>query len=220
VLVDGQIDHTTGLLMLREGRPLRIYCTDCVREDLTNSNPVFDVLDHYCGVEWQPMRPDAESFFQIDGVPGLSLRAVALASKPPPYSSHRTAPRDGDNIGILAQDEASGRTLFYAPGLGKMEGRLRPIFETADCLLVDGTFWTDEEMIHAGISGKRARDMGHLPQSGPGGMIELLAAYSRPRKVLIHVNNTNPILDEESPERAQLAAAGIEVAFDGMRIVV
>ena len=220
VLVDGQIDHTTGLLMLREGPRLRIYCTDCVREDLTTGNPLFTVLDHYCGVDWQPIRADAESSFRIDGVPGLSFQAVALVSKPPPYSSHRAAPRDGDNVGIVARDEASGRTLFYAPGLGTMAPKLRSIFETADCVLVDGTFWTDDEMIRAGIAGKRARDMGHLPQSGPGGMIELLAAFTHPRKVLIHINNTNPILDEDSPERAQLGAAGIEVAFDGMRIVV
>ena len=220
VLVDGQIDHTTGLLMLREGARLQVHCTDCVREDLTSSNPVLNVLGHYCGVDWHPLRTDAERFFRIDGLPGVSFRAVALASKPPPYSSHRAAPRDGDNAGIVARDEASGRTLFYAPGLGRMEPKLRPILETADCLLVDGTFWTDDEMIRAGIAAKTARDLGHLPQSGPGGMIELLAEFTRPRKVLIHINNTNPILDEDSPERAQLAAAGIEVAFDGMRIVV
>ena len=220
MLVDGQIDHTTGLLMLREGQRLRIYCTDCVREDLTTSNPVFEILDHYCGVEWHPIGTDAQSSFRVEGLPGISFRAVALASKPPPYSAHRGSPRDGDNIGIVARDEESGRTLFYAPGLGRMEPKLRPILEAADCVLLDGTFWTDDEMIRAGISGKRARDMGHLPQSGPDGTIKLLAAFTRPRKVLIHVNNTNPILDEDSTERAELSAAGIEVAFDGMRIVV
>ncbi len=116
------------------------------------------------------------------------------------------------------RDEANGRTLFYAPGLGRIEAHVGEIFGQADCLLVDGTFWSDDEMLRLQISAKRARDMGHLALSGPGGMIEVLAGYSRPRKVLIHINNTNPILDEDSRERAQLAAAGIEVAHDGMEI--
>jgi pyrroloquinoline quinone biosynthesis protein B len=218
VLVDSQIDHTTGLFMLREGRPLRVYATDCVREDLTRGNPVFTILGHYCGIEWQPMRTEREASFSIDGVPGLEFRAVALTSKAPPYSPHRQQPRPGDNVGMVVRDQTTGRTLFYAPGLGQMEAQLGEIFAHADCLLVDGTFWTDDELLRLQISGKRARDMGHLPLSGPGGMIDVLAAYARPRKVLIHINNTNPILDEDSRERGELAAAGIEVAHDGLEI--
>ena len=220
VLVDSQIDHTTGLLMLREGKRLRVHCTDCVHEDLTTGNPLFRVLEHYCEVDWRRVDTRDERFAAIDGVPGLTFRAIALASKAPPYSPHRLAPREGDNVGVLIRDERSTRTLFYAPGLGAMQPHLAPIFETVDCLLVDGTFWTDDEMIRAGVGTKRARDMGHLPQAGPGGMIEVLARYPRPRKVLIHINNTNPILDEDSAERAQLAALGIEVAADGMRITM
>jgi pyrroloquinoline quinone biosynthesis protein B len=220
MLVDSQIDHTTGLLMLREGSRLPVHCTDCVREDLTTGNPLFKVLEHYCGVDWRRIDPQQGDLFAIEGLPGLGFRAVALASKAPPYSPHRLSPREGDNIGVLIRDDRTARMLFYAPGLGEMQPHLAPIFEAADCLLVDGTFWSDDEMIHAGVGAKRARDMGHLPQTGSGGMLELLARYPRPRKVLIHVNNTNPILDEDSAERAQLAAAGIEVASDGMRLVV
>ena len=218
ILVDSQIDHTTGLLMLREGAPLRVYATECVREDLTTGNPVFTVLGHYCGIDWKPMQPEA--VFRVDELPGLQFRAVALSSKAPPYSPHRQQPRAGDNVGIVVEDEASGRTLFYAPGLGRIEPRLGAIFARSDCLLVDGTFWTDDEMLRLNISTKRAADMGHLALSGPGGMIELLAGYPGKRKVLIHINNTNPILDEDSPERAELAAAGIEVAHDGMEILL
>lgn len=220
VLVDSQIDHTAGLLMLREGRPLLVYATESVREDLTTGNPVFTVLGHYCGIDWQRMGTDREATFRIEGVPGLDFRAVALVSKAPPYSPHREEPREGDNVGILVRDEASGRTLFYAPGLGQMEPKLGALFESADCLLVDGTFWSDDEMIRQQISAKRAREMGHLSLSEPGGMIEILSRYRRPRKVLIHINNTNPILDEDSQERARLSASGIEVAHDGMDIVV
>jgi pyrroloquinoline quinone biosynthesis protein B len=220
MLVDSQIDHTTGLLMLREGERLRVHCTDCVREDLTTGNPLFHVLEHYCGVDWRRIDTREERFVPIEGLPGLAFRAVALASKSPPYSPHRLSPREGDNIGVLMRDEASARVLFYAPGLGEIQPHLTSIFEKADCLLVDGTFWTDDEMIRAGVGTKLARDMGHLPQAGPGGMIELLTRYPRTRKVLVHINNTNPILDEDSAERAQLAALGIEVAADGMRITV
>jgi pyrroloquinoline quinone biosynthesis protein B len=220
ILIDSQVDHTTGLLMLREGEALRVHCTDCVQEDLTTGNPLFKILDHYCGVNWVPMSTASQTSFSVEGVTGLSFRAVALVSKAPPYSPHRDQPHTGDNVGIIISDEATGRSLFYAPGLGEFEPHLHGIFEQADCLLVDGTFWTDDELVRLGVSGKRARDMGHLPQSGSGGMIEVLSAYTRPRKILIHINNTNPILDEDSPERRRLVEAGIELAYDGMDIVL
>ena len=218
LLVDGQIDHTTGLLMLREGRPLQIWCTEMVREDLTTGNPLFNILGHYCGVNWHNLPTAPGNRFSIDGIERLSFTAVPLKSKAPPYSPHREDPHEGDNIGVRITDEHSGKNLFYAPGLGEIEPHLEPFLAQADALLVDGTFWTDDEMIRLGISGKRARDIGHLPQSGAGGMINVLQPLKAARKILIHINNTNPILDEDSPERAQLNRAGIEVAYDGLEI--
>jgi pyrroloquinoline quinone biosynthesis protein B len=218
LLVDGQIDHTTGLLMLREGQPLQIWCTDMVREDLTTGNPLFHILGHYCGVNWHKLPTAAGNRFSIDGIEHLSFTAVPLKSKAPPYSPHREDPHEGDNIGVRITDERGGKNLFYAPGLGEIEPHLGPFLAQADALLVDGTFWTDDEMIRLGISRKRARDIGHLPQSGAGGMISVLQPLKAARKILIHINNTNPILDEDSPERAQLAGAGIEVAYDGLEI--
>jgi pyrroloquinoline quinone biosynthesis protein B len=220
VLMDSQIDHTTGLLMLREGGPLRVYCTDPVADDLSSANPLFAILDHYCGVERRRIGVAAPDRFRVEGAEGLVFRALALASKAPPYSPHRNDPHEGDNVGVVVTDEASGRSLFYAPGLARIEPHLREAFERTDCLLLDGTFWTDDEMIRLDIGDKRAADMGHLPQSGVGGMIEILGDYPRQRKVLIHINNTNPILDEDSMERARLTAVGIEVAFDGMDITL
>jgi pyrroloquinoline quinone biosynthesis protein B len=218
LLVDGQIDHTTGLLMLREGQPLQIWCTEMVREDLTTGNPLFNILGHYCGVNWHNLPTARGNRFSIHGIERLSFTAVPLKSKAPPYSPHREDPHEGDNIGIRITDERSGKNLFYAPGLGEIEPHLEPFLSEADALLVDGTFWTDDEMIRLGISTKRARDIGHLPQSGPGGMISVLQPLEAARKILIHINNTNPILDEDSPERAQLDRAGIEVAYDGLEI--
>jgi len=218
VLMDAQIDHTTGLLMLREGKPLEIYCTGMACEDLTSGNPLFNILDHYCGVNWHELPTAAGNRFSVIGAEELSFTAVPLKSKAPPYSPHRDNPHEGDNIGMRIRDTRSGKVLFYAPGLGEIEPHLKPFLEEADCLLVDGTFWTDDEMIKLGISKKRARDIGHLPQSGPEGMIEVLKPLKAARKVLIHINNTNPILDEDSTERRELTAAGIEVAYDGMDV--
>ena len=218
VLVDGQIDHTTGLLMLREGKPLEIWCTDMVHEDLTSGNPLFKILGHYAGVNRHRLPIEADSSFIIDGIEHLRLRSVSLKSTAPPYSPHRDNPHDGDNVGLFIEDERTGRSLFYAPGLGEIEPHLKPLMDKADAVLVDGTFWTDDEMIRLGVSKKRAREIGHLPQSGPGGMIEVLEPLRARHKVLIHINNTNPILDEDSSERAQLRGAGIDVAFDGMEI--
>jgi pyrroloquinoline quinone biosynthesis protein B len=216
VLMDAQIDHTTGLLMLREGRPLEIYCTEAAHEELTTGNPLFNILEHYCGVHWHRVPTDAGNRFSVIGAEQLSFTAVPLKSKAPPYSRHRDTPREGDNIGMRIADARSGRVLFYAPGLGEIEPHVQSFLEEADCLMVDGTFWTDDEMIRLGVSSKRARDIGHLPQSGPGGMIGVLKPLKAPRKILIHVNNTNPVLDEDSAERRQLDSLGIEIAYDGM----
>jgi pyrroloquinoline quinone biosynthesis protein B len=217
VLIDGQIDHATGLFMLRErGAPVPLWCTDPVYEDLSTGNPVLNVLGHYCGVARQRIALDGTPF-EVAGVAGLRLRALPLASKAAPYSPHREAPVEGDNIGITVTDTASGRRLFYAPGLGEISAAVLDAMAGADAVMVDGTFWSDDEMIAIGVGTKRAREIGHLPQSGAGGMIEWLGRLpAATRRMLIHVNNTNPILDEDSAERAALTRAGIEVCEDGV----
>ncbi len=221
VLMDGQVDHATGLFMLRErGSALPLWCTDPVEQDLTQGNPVLRVLAHYCGVQRHAIPLDAVPF-RVPGAGGLTFRAVPLASKAAPYSPHRDAPVPGDNIGVVISDTASGRRAFYAPGLGEITPALFDTMSSADAVLVDGTFWTDDEMPRLGLSRKTARDIGHLPQSGPGGMIEWLDRLPRTtRKLLIHINNTNPILDEDSAERALLSHHGIEVCEDGMSITL
>lgn len=220
VLMDAQIDHTTGLFMLREGPPLEIYSTDMAREDLTTGNPVLNILHHYCGIHWHRVPIDPGRQFPVIGAGDLSFTAAAVASKPPPYSPHRDRPRPGDNIGMRVSDPKTGRSLFYAPGLVEVEPHIRPFLEEADCVMVDGTFWNDDEMIRIGVSKKRAREIGHLPQSGAGGMIDVLKPLKASRKVLIHINNTNPILNEDSPEHRELEGLGIEVAYDGMDITL
>jgi pyrroloquinoline quinone biosynthesis protein B len=221
VLVDGQVDHTTGLYMLRESaRPWPIWCTDSTFADLTRGNPVFGVLSHFCGVDRRRIDLD-DGGFNVDAVPGVRWRALPVASKPAPYSPNRDAPIAGDNLALVIEDESSGKTAVYAPGLSAIDDAVWRAMQAAACVLVDGTFWTDDEMIRLGISSKRARDIGHLAQSGAGGMLEWLDRLPpATRKILIHINNTNPILNEASAESAELARRGVEVAWDGLEITL
>jgi pyrroloquinoline quinone biosynthesis protein B len=221
ILVDGQVDHTTGLYMLRESvRPWPIWCTDSTFADLTRGNPVFGVLSHFCGVDRRRIELDDDGF-NIDAVPGVRWRALPVASKPAPYSPNRDSPVAGDNLALVIEDERSGKRAVYAPGLSAVDDAVWRAMQSAACVLVDGTFWADDEMVRLGISSKRARDIGHLAQSGAGGMLEWLDRLpAAVRRILIHINNTNPILDEASAESAELARRGVEVAWDGMEIVL
>jgi pyrroloquinoline quinone biosynthesis protein B len=218
MLMDAQIDHVTGLLMLREGKTLPLYCTAQVWQELNDGLPLAAVLSHYCGVHWHELPVADAAALHVPGIDGIRFTPLALSSKAPPYSRHREHPEAGDNIGLLIEDTISGKSLFYAPGLGAIDPQVDAALRRADCVLVDGTFWTEDEMIAAGLSKKKAADMGHLPQSGAGGMIAVLDAIGDRRKILIHINNTNPILDEDAEQRAILARHGIDVAFDGMEI--
>jgi pyrroloquinoline quinone biosynthesis protein B len=221
ILVDGQVDHTTGLYMLRESaHPWPIWCTDSTYADLTRGNPVFGVLGHFCGVDRRRIDLD-DADFSVDAVPGVRWRALPVASKPAPYSPNRDSPIAGDNLALVIEDEGSGKSAVYAPGLSVIDEAVWRAMQAAACVLVDGTFWTDDEMIRLGISSKRAFDIGHLAQSGAGGMLQWLDRLPpATRKILIHINNTNPILDEASAESAELARRGIEVAWDGLEVTL
>lgn len=226
VLMDAQIDHVTGLLGLREGPCIDLYATPCVFEDLTTGLPLLNVLQHYCGTRWHmlPVAGDQVSAeFEIEGFTALRFTALAIPGKPPPYSPHRREQMVGDNIALLIEDRRDGRRLFYSPGLAEVGNQELRWMSNADCLLVDGTFWEEDEMQRAGLSGKTATEMGHLPQSASAvrtGMVDAIRAMTARRKVLIHINNSNPILDEGSPQRRVLEAHGIEVSYDGMEITL
>ena len=216
VLADSQIDHTTGLLFLREGCPLRVYCTDMVAQDLSTGFPIFVMLQSWDGGVIHTTVPIDGSAFQVSDIEEISITAIPLDGKAPPYSPHRHDPHVGDNVGYLIEDTRSQASLFYAPGLGQMSSALLDMMGGADCGMVDGTFWSEDEMQRAGVGTKLASDMGHLPQSGDEGMLHWLSKIPGPRKILIHINNTNPILIENSPERKLVEESGVEVAYDGM----
>ena len=217
ILTDSQIDHTTGLLSLREGCPHQVWCTPEVHNDLTTGFPVFTMLSHWNGgLTHHAIQPGEP--FQVAVCPALRFTAIPLLSNAPPYSQYRDRPLPGHNVALFIEDTRSGKTLMYAPGLGEPDSELLGWLHKADCLLIDGTLWQDNELANTGVGLNTGKDMGHLALAEEQGLIALLASLPAKRKILIHINNTNPILDEESAERQALTQYGIEVSWDGMRI--
>ncbi len=214
LLTDAEIDHTAGLLLLRESAtPVRVYGDEGVERALRQGYPVLPILDRYCGAEWRRLEPELPS--PLEGS-SLSVEAFDVGGDPPRY-------QDGSDLelgasGFVFRDRAGGGVVTYAPGLARLDNDVLSRFATSDLVLVDGTFWRDDELARLGISPRSAREMGHVPLSGPGGTLEALARLERPRKALVHINNTNPILLDDSPERGAVTRAGIEVAYDGLEV--
>ncbi len=218
VLTAAEVDQCLGLLLLREFEPLRVYSTPSVRKILIEDNSLFGVLRRSPGqVNWmdiQPARP-----FQLTGrapdSPRIECEPIPLPGSFPGFVT-RDLPAHEAVLG-LKLTAPSGRSAFYLPGAA-LTSELAARLDDCDVLLLDGTFWDDGELIRAGVSGRTARSMGHTPISGPGGSLELLATLRKPRKIFLHINNTNPILDEAGAERRQVGEAGWEVAYDGMEV--
>ncbi|MDV2993811.1 MAG: Coenzyme PQQ synthesis protein B [Chroococcidiopsis sp. SAG 2025] len=219
VLSDAEIDHTTGLILLRESaQPLRLYGTDTVRRALTEGFPLLSTLAGYCGVEWSLLEPGRPINLGQGDAHGLEVEAFPLAAKPPKYMRHKVVADEVWVVGLTFRDFTSGKVVTYAPGLAQVDENILDRLESSDCILVDGTCWQDDELVNLGIAQRTARQMGHLPLSGSQGSIQHLAQLRRPRKILVHINNTNPILMPDSQERRIVEAAGIEVGYDGLTI--
>jgi pyrroloquinoline quinone biosynthesis protein B len=214
LLTDAEIDHTAGLLLLREsGTPVRVFGSAGVERALRHSYPVLEMLERYCGAEWQTLEPGRA--WALDGS-SLEVEAFDVGGDAPRYLSGSDI--DLEASGLVFRDRASGGVVTYVPGLARWDDGVIARLAASDLVLVDGTFWRDDELTRVGISARSARDMGHVPLSGPGGTLEALTGLQRPRKALIHINNTNPILLEDSPEREAVLRAGVEVAYDGLEV--
>ena len=214
LLTDAEIDHTAGLLLLRESStPLRVYGSEAVRHALTEGYPVLPILGDYCGVEWNTLEP--RSTLAIDGS-SLEVESFAAGGDAPRYLAATGA--DVEATGLVFRDRATGGVLTYVPGLAQFDDDLLTRMAASDAVMVDGTFWRDDELAQLGISERTAAQMGHVPLSGPGGSLETLAALERPRVILVHINNTNPVLLERSPERDAVVRAGVEVGYDGLEV--
>lgn len=217
LLSDAEIDHTTGLILLRESSvPLRVYGTDTVRRALTEGFPLLSTLEGYCGVEWSLLEPGIPIDLEQGKADSLEVEAFPLAAKPPKYMRHKVVTDEIWVTGLTFR--ANSKVATYAPGLAQLNEQVLERFESSDCILVDGTCWQDDELVNLGIAQRTAKQMGHLPLSGTQGSIQHLAQLQRPRKILVHINNTNPILIPNSQERQSIEAAGIEVGYDGLTI--
>jgi pyrroloquinoline quinone biosynthesis protein B len=200
LLTDAEIDHTAGLLLLREsGTPVRVFGDAGVERALTET--LLRMLERFCGVEWQALESGRAT----------PLEGSSLVVEPFHAGGDQAS-------GFVFRDHAGGGVVTYVPGLARLDDEVLSRFAASDLVLVDGTFWRDDELARLGISARSAHDMGHVPLSGPGGTLEALAGLDRPRKALVHINNTNPILLEDSPERKEVLRAGVEVAYDGLEV--
>jgi pyrroloquinoline quinone biosynthesis protein B len=216
LLTDAEIDHTAGLLLLRESTtPVRVFGDEGVGRALRRGYPVLAILERYCGAEWRTLEPGRARLLEGSS---LEVEPFEVGGDAPRYLSGSDV--DLQASGFVFRDRASGGVVTYAPGLARVDDGVLTRFASSDVVLVDGTFWRDDELARLGISTRSARDMGHLPLSGPSGTLEALARLERPRKVLVHINNTNPILLEDSPEREAVHRAGVEVAYDGLEIAL
>lgn len=217
-LTDAEIDHTTGLILLRESsQPLRVYGTETVRKALTEGFGLLPTLAGFCGVEWSVIEPGA-AITLVKGESHLEVEVFSLPGKPPKYMSQRLEIGGGWNVGLTFRNSSGTKVVTYAPALASLEDEVLERFESSDCILIDGTFWRDDELPSLGIGDRTAWAMGHLPLSGIDGSLQRLAQLSRPRKILVHINNTNPILLADSVERQSVEAAGIEVGYDGLTV--
>jgi pyrroloquinoline quinone biosynthesis protein B len=214
LLTDAELDHTLGLLLLREGRGLVVHATEATRDTLYEGTGLLRTLEAYCPVTWRPVVPGVD--VPMGG--GLSYRAFDVPTTK--RARFGTGEEKGRVVGYRLTDERSGRVLVCLPAVQALTAGIREQLDGCACLLLDGTCWSDDELIRLGVGSRTAREMGHLPIGGPGGSLEHLGPLPLERTVYIHINNTNPILLEDAPERHVVEQHGMEVAVDGMEIQV
>ncbi len=223
VLTNADVDHVAGLLTLRESAPLAVYATERALGTL-RANSIFNVLNPEF-VERRPMtlgQPFEARTPEGAGV-GLEIEPFAVPGKIALYLEKPDAglnfgTREGDTTGLEVRSLETGACFFYIPGCAAMTPELADRLRGSELVLFDGTLWRDDEMIVAGVGLKTGGRMGHMSMSGGNGTMAAFEGLEVKRKIFIHINNTNPILLEESPERGAVQAAGWEIAADGMEL--
>lgn len=214
LLTDAELDHTLGLLLLREAAELTVHATAAVYETLRGGTGVLATLERYCRVHWVPVLPGVDTPLGT----GLTYRAFDVPTTK--RDRFGTGAATGRVVGYRLTDGATGRAAMYLPGVQRLTPEILEHLADCACLLVDGTCWDDDELIRLGLAAKTSAQMGHLPIGGPGGSLEQLSGLPAGRKIYIHINNTNPVLIEDSPERRAVSERGLEVAADGLELKV
>jgi pyrroloquinoline quinone biosynthesis protein B len=212
VLTDGEIDHTAGLLLLRESAaPLRVYSTPEVRDALTEAYPLLRMMERYCGVDWRPLSTDGPTALEGSS---LTVEIFPTGGDAPLYMGGAPGP---SAIGLTVRDEAADGTLVYVPAIEALEETVSGRLAEGDVVLADGTFFRHDDLVSLGLGERDSWAMGHAPLTGEGGTLDALAALDA-KVALVHINNTNPILVEGSPERAEVEDRGLVISYDGMEI--
>jgi pyrroloquinoline quinone biosynthesis protein B len=217
-VTNGDLDHVLGLLSLRESQPMRILATRRVRAGLVERNAMLRTLARTSDqLAWSELEIDHE--LVLDEV-GIGVTAIAVAGKLPVHLVGLTDPSLEDNVALRIRDLApAGRVLVVATSIGALAG-VDGLIAGADAIFFDGTFWSGDELIAQGLGSARAGDMAHVPVGGIDGSLARLVHATAARKIYTHVNNTNPMLRHDSPERLAVERAGWEVAFDGMDVAL
>lgn len=222
-LSSGEVDHVAGLLNLREAQPFSLYASRRVLETLA-ANRIFDVLARDVVARIELPLGQALPIAGAGADLGLAIEAFAAPGKVALYMEGRGAARfgstAGDTLGMRIIEPASGHAFFYIPGSAAVDEALARRLKGASLVLFDGTLWHDNEMIEQHLMGKTGARMGHISMSGADGSIAAFAGLGVARKIFVHINNSNPVLDPASRERAAAEAAGWEIGFDGMEITL
>ncbi|MGH2898348.1 MAG: pyrroloquinoline quinone biosynthesis protein PqqB, partial [Solirubrobacteraceae bacterium] len=217
LLTNGDLDHCLGLLSLRESHPIAVYATESVHRGFEDGNVLYRTLQRFPDqVRWWPLALGREIEL---GDSGLLVTALPIPGKLPLHLEQLRAPSPEDNVGLRIRDRRRSGTLAYLPAVAGPSAAVDAALQGADCVFFDGTFWSSDELIAANLGTRRAEDMAHWPVGGASGSLSLLAKLPG-RRILIHVNNTNPLLREDGPERKALDASGVEIAHDGMELAL
>jgi pyrroloquinoline quinone biosynthesis protein B len=219
VLSNGDVDACLGLFILREDQPLAIYASETVERGLREHNALTRTLERRPGqLVWHRLRAgEVVPLLGTAGPSGLTIEAVPVPGTVPLHLKGVAPPSPDDNLAVVLRD-ARGGCVVYAPTVAAYSALLDERARAADALVFDGTFFRDDELTSLGLTTRSARDMAHWPLGGPEGSLRWLAQLPCRRKILTHINNTNPILRADAPERAELAAAGVEPAYDGLEV--
>ena len=223
-LPSADADAAMGLLHLREFQTFFVFATAGVQRALRSENRIFKVLERGDPpVQWQLLSARGRLGCHLSESPGelptFVCNTIPLGGDYPDYVSdefRRAAAPDDATVGFLI--ELEGKKIFIAPSLAGHTGEWQKLAASADLVLIDGTFWSSDELRRTGRTSKTAREIGHIPLSGADGLLAQFPADAQGRKILIHINNTNPILDEDSPEHRAVLEAGFEIAYDGLSI--
>ena len=219
LVTDAELDHSLGIVLLREAAHLPLYATAAVQRVLECDSRILPVARAFSDMPLTqlPLNVELELGYRDGGKSGLMVEAFAVPAGPARFA---TSADEGHTVGLCLREGNGGAVCAFVPGCGDLTPPLVDRLAQADVLLFDGTFWRDDELVALGISSRTAREMDHVPIAGPGGSLERIARLPCRHRIYTHINNTNPILLERSPEHAAVVQAGITVGYDGLHITM